>query len=173
MKRLLFICFCIGLLAHPAYTYEKCVALGKNYNNGSAAIPTCSTDWLSSRADWTATCTTEYERFYRPDPEEEGYYEMVTTPSFTVRGVAGCSKSGGTVGTTTKDILPTLDDKEDANNNKCWCKMLIPAVSQWVYLKSYASDGIGSCAKSCAYRCGEAMTNNETFKTTMFSVLSQ
>lgn len=171
MKRFLFICFCIGLSARPAYTYEKCVALGGEYG---APETTCTTDWLSARADWTATCTTTYRR---PTPDPDDYYsttEQVTTPSFTVRGVAGCSKSGGTVGTTTKDILPTLDDKDNANNDECWCKMLIPAVSQWVYLKSYTGNGgIGSCAKSCAYRCGEAMTNNATFKATMFSVLSQ
>lgn len=158
----------------PAYTYEKCVALGgKNFNYGTP-VTTCTTDWLDSRADWTATCTTTYRR-QTPDPDDSYVSsENVTTPSFTVRGVAGCSRSSGTAGTTTIDILPTLNYADDGNDNKCWCKMLTPAVSQWVYLRAYSGDsGAGSCAKSCAYRCGEAMTNNETFKTTMFSVLSQ
>ena len=167
MKRLLFICFCIGLLAHPAYTYEKCVALGgKNFSYGTPET-TCTTDWLSARADWTATCTTTYRRL-TPDPDDNySATEQVTTPSFTVRGVAGCSKSGGTAYTTTTDILTTLTTASDENNNKCWCKMVTPVVSKWVYIRSY--EHIGSCAKSCAYRCEEAMANNATFRDTLFT----
>ncbi|MBR2393776.1 MAG: hypothetical protein IKB05_04790 [Alphaproteobacteria bacterium] len=123
---------------------------------------TCTSGLTDKRLDWISTCNSVYS-----PSVYEGYDAMFETGNYTVRGVAGCSKSGGTAYTTTTDILTTLTTASDENNNKCWCKMVTPVVSKWVYIRSY--EHIGSCAKSCAYRCEEAMANNATFRDTLFS----
>ncbi|MBQ3039068.1 MAG: hypothetical protein IJD41_00735 [Alphaproteobacteria bacterium] len=156
---------CLLLLFVPvsAFAALKCAPLWYmgTKMEGTTQI-TCTSGLTDKRLDWISTCNSVYS---------PGLYEgsdaMFETGDYTVRGVAGCSKSGGTAYTTTTDILTTLTTASDGNNNKCWCKMVTPVVSKWVYIRSY--EHIGSCAKSCAYRCEEAMANNDTFRDTLFT----
>ena len=90
----------------------------------------------------------------------------VTCGGVSVQGVAFCgSQSGGSQGatSTTVTISSTVD-----NNKYCWCKMVSPAVSSWVF----ASDLPGSsCYNVCPYQCAYAI-NDASFRSGMFGSLS-
>ena len=90
----------------------------------------------------------------------------VTCGGVSVQGVAFCgSQSGGSQGatSTTVTISSTVD-----NNKYCWCKMVSPAVSSWVF----ASDLPGSsCYNGCPYHCAYAI-NDASFRSGMFGSLS-
>ncbi|MBP3316553.1 MAG: hypothetical protein J6L70_03065 [Alphaproteobacteria bacterium] len=140
----------------------RCVPMGYPGTKSDVISYICTSGLTDKRLDWISTCNIIYEGTDITKDFETG--------DFTVRGVAGCSKSGGTAYTTTTDILTTLTTASDGNNNKCWCKMVTPVVSKWVYIRSYSN--AGSCAKSCAYRCEEAMAGNDTFRNTLFSSMT-
>ena len=80
--------------------------------------------------------------------------------------VGFCSSQGGSTGTTAA-FLPT-SSTNISNNIYCWCKMVSPAVSSWVF----ASDLPGSsCYNGCPYHCAYAI-NDASFRSGMFGSLS-
>ncbi|MBR2393107.1 MAG: hypothetical protein IKB05_01300 [Alphaproteobacteria bacterium] len=127
MKKLLTITAIGAILATPATAVQKCVAL-------DASSTTCTSTPTAGNADWSATCTTN-------------------GTSVPIKGIAMCSnqKADATYGTS--DAITTVSDSSDTTNKYCWCKMVEPAVSSWVYLGavSSASFCVYSCSYSCAY----------------------
>ncbi len=92
-----------------------------------------------------------------------------TCGGIKIQGVAFCgSQKGGSAGATTESV--TTSSNPD-NNKYCWCKMVSPAVSSWVF--SYSGLSAGSCATTCAYGCalGAGQTNS-AFRSALFSGLS-
>ena len=92
----------------------------------------------------------------------------VTCGGVSVQGVAFCgSQSGGSQGatSTTVTISSTVD-----NNKYCWCKMVSPAVSRWVFHGAVTSAGY--CANRCAHSCALYAQANASFRSAMFGSLS-
>lgn len=87
-----------------------------------------------------------------------------TRDRLPVEGVAICASSSGT----TASSLSVSPDP--TKNGFCWCRLISPAVSQWVYsgLAAYHEDCLGDCAEECA----ASLASDSTFRTRIFSNLS-
>ena len=109
---------------------------------------TCTSSYgATGQSNWSATCG-----------------------GIKIQGVAFCgSQKGGSAGATTESV--TTSSNPD-NNKYCWCKMVSPAVSSWVFY-NYPSTTAGVCATTCAYGCalGAGQTNS-AFRSALFSGLS-
>ena len=91
-----------------------------------------------------------------------------TCGGVSIQGVAFCgSQDGGSTGATT-DAVTTSSTSD--NNKYCWCKMVSPAVSSWVF---YGDRGSASnCARLCARICASYAASNASFRSALFSNLS-
>ena len=91
-----------------------------------------------------------------------------TCGGIEIQGVAFCgSRNGGSIGTKSETV--TTSSTSD-NNKYCWCKMVSPAVSSWVFSFSYTD--AGSCANNCATNCGINARGNSAWRSALFSGLS-
>ena len=95
-----------------------------------------------------------------------------TCGGIEIQGVAFCgSRKGGSMGATTESV--TTSSTSD-NNKYCWCKMVSPAVSSWVFL--YSRPSVGSCAYYCANSCANYSAyyaqSGSAFRSALFSGLS-
>ena len=129
-----------------AHAVTKCVALNSS--------TTCTSDDTQYRGhtDWAATCTTN----------------GVSTP---IRGIGICSstRGGSTVATATE--LDTSYGPDE--NHNCWCRMISPAVSRWVFNRSDLT--AGDCAYECAYSCAFGVRDPDhfaDFRAALFGSLS-
>ena len=108
---------------------------------------TCtSTSGALGQSNWSATCG-----------------------GIEIQGVGFCgSQKGGSAGAPTETVMisSTADDNID-----CWCKMVSPAVSSWVFY-NYPSTSAGYCAFNCAYDCANAARYNASVRSALFSGLS-
>ena len=98
------------------------------------------------------------------------YYSnwSATCGGIEIQGVVFCSSTNaGSVGTTTEKIVATAENED---NKYCWCKMVSPAVSSWVYGGSFTNGA--ACANKCAYHCAETTKNSSAFRSGLFSGLS-
>lgn len=147
MKKLLTLTAVGAILSTPASAVQKCVALDKNDTQ-------CTSSYSSYRgkANWEATCTTN----------------GVSVP---IKGIAACSQEAGPVpGAVNFDdsqvaieLLPTVASNGMYNNNNCWCRIISPAISRWVYTgETYAdvADCTYNCAKECAYMIADKRSEN-------------
>ena len=100
-----------------------------------------------------------------------GYYRSnwsATCGGIEIQGVVFCSsRNAGSVGTTTEEIVAASGDTE---NRYCWCKMVSPAVSSWVYGGSFEKGT--TCTTQCAYHCAENSKDSSAFRSGLFSGLS-
>lgn len=81
----------------------------------------------------------------------------------SIEGVAICASSSGT----TASSLTVSSDP--TKNGYCWCRLISPAVSQWVYIGGmYHED----CLVDCAAECAGGLASASTFRTRIFSNLS-
>ncbi len=90
--------------------------------------------------------------------------DMTWTANFDygdVSGIAVCNDTSGSWGVAS----PQYDFESGTTGAKCWCKMLSPARSAWVYNGSYNS--ASQCATSCAY-CVNYVSSNADFRGGMF-----
>ena len=91
-----------------------------------------------------------------------------TCGGIAIQGVAFCgSQKGSSAGVKSKTV--TTSSTSDDNKN-CWCKMVSPAVSSWVFADSEAS--AGNCAYYCAGSCAARAQYNSAFRAALFSGLS-
>ena len=132
------------IMTPPASAVTKCVAL-------NSSSTTCTSDDTQYRGhtDWAATCTTN----------------GVSTP---ISGIGICSSTEGAsrhATATELDMSSTVDE-----NLNCWCKMVSPAVSSWVFLISLPS--AGACAMGCAFSCAFNARIIPSFRSALFGSLS-
>ena len=91
-----------------------------------------------------------------------------TCGGIEIQGVSFCgSQAGGSTGKTSETVT-TSSTSDD--NRYCWCKMVSPAVSSWVFRNSGVS--AGGCAISCANSCAGGARAISTFRSALFSGLS-
>ena len=92
-----------------------------------------------------------------------------TCGGIEIQGVAFCgSQNGGSIGTKSETV--TTSSVSD-DNKYCWCKMVSPAVSSWVFY-NYSSTSAGYCAYNCAYDCATGARNYSALRSALFSGLS-
>ena len=85
-----------------------------------------------------------------------------------VTGISSCTNISGTSGQVRERVEPTTSSGED--NYYCWCKMISPAISKWVFSTSFQSSG--SCAIYCGNECLEDLLHGGAFQRSLFSNLS-
>ena len=148
MKKI-FLLTAVGLtLAVPADGVQKCVAL-----NSSTTTCTTTPSNYNTMAEWAATCTTG-------------------GTSVPVSGVWACSSEGdgslvaGDIysGTLLKSIAA------EVSQAYCYCRLISPAVSSWVYVTRYTSRM--SCQQGCPTACAGNIISSSAFRTSVFSNLS-
>jgi len=143
MKRSIFILLGMGILTGGAHAVQKCVAL-------DASTTTCTSTPANGNADWSATCTTN-------------------GTSVPIKGIAMCSNQAADAQYGTSDAIKTVSGTTDTTNVNCWCKMVEPAVSSWVFIGAYSS--AGSCASGCSYFCAGSARSVSAFRSALFSSL--
>ncbi len=143
MKRSIFILLGMGILTGGAHAVQKCVAL-------DASTTTCTSTAASGNADWSATCTTN-------------------GTSVPIKGIAMCSNQAADATYGTSDAITTVSSTSDTTNVNCWCKMVEPAVSSWVFIYAYTS--AGHCAANCSGNCAHSARYNSAFRSALFSSL--
>ena len=132
-----------AISAAPAHAVTKCVALNSN--------TTCTSDYsqYQNHTDWAATCTTN----------------GVSTP---ISGIGICSSTSDS---STSQTATELDTSSTSDDNKyCWCRMISPAVSRWVFSNALSSGSY--CAMNCANVCAHNVLIRAAFRTALFGSLS-
>ena len=157
MKKLLILTAVGAILAAPAMAVQKCVKL--------TVSSTCAAPGYSQAykyIDWSATCTTNGNEI-------------------PIQGIGVCSTSVPTdyesdseaSELVVADTIASGSSDDDTTRLGCWCKMVSPAVSKWVFLLNYTNNEYEDCAPYCALACGARMKGNNTkFKAALFSNLS-
>ena len=77
-------------------------------------------------------------------------WSVAMTDGNTVHGYGLCTVIPGTFATVNTGVADTAD-----TGTNCFCKMMGPATSYWVYSAAFASDS--DCASGCAAKCGNYM----------------
>lgn len=144
MKKLLTLTAVGAILATPAAAVQKCVAL-------DASTTTCTSTSTKGNADWSATCTTN-------------------DTSVPIKGIAMCSNQQADTTDGTSDAITTVSSSTDTTNMYCWCKMVEPAVSPWIYVSQTVS--ASECASLCSYVCAGRIRNNSTYRSVLFGSLA-
>ncbi len=125
----------------------------------AASIPSAYAVTKCVKLTSSTTCTTS---------SGNGSNWSATCGGIEIQGVAFCgSQDGGSIGATTETV--TTSSNSD-NNKYCWCKMVSPAVSSWVF--SYSYPYAGTCATSCAGYCASRAQLASVFRSGLFSGLS-
>jgi len=82
--------------------------------------------------------------------------------SQNISGDAACNAISGTANTANTGLFTTTSDE----GSNCWCEMLSPAHSYWIFAQAFASDA--ACASGCASQCATLVKTSSTFRTGMF-----
>ena len=152
MKNIVMLSAILAVVSVPAAAVQKCVALGSGTTcaatGGLSRPPT-------GKADWELTCRTN-------------------STSVAVHGVGVCAATSGTTSSPVDSLSTTACfstgscPASEGDARYCWCRMLSPALSQWVAIQvSFASES--ACLYNCAARCYQSLINEQTFRTALFS----
>ena len=140
MKKHLFIAglICVATIP-PASAVTKCV---KQPSSSSTCTYVNPGNYV---VDWTSNCIT-------------------SGTSIAIRGISQCSStSGSSIGQT----ATSLEISDGTDDEHCWCKMISPAVSSWVFAR-----GSAFCAYDCALYCANRARSDASFRSALFSNLS-
>ena len=125
----------------PAYAVTKCVKL--------TSSTTCSyVNPGNYVVDWTSNCTS-------------------SGTSVAISGISQCSSTSGSSNGQKATVLEISGGTDDKH---CWCKMVSPAVSSWVFSRSRPS--ADDCASNCADFCAHFAAYYSAFQSGLFSGLS-
>ncbi|MBE6459887.1 MAG: hypothetical protein E7009_02790 [Alphaproteobacteria bacterium] len=142
MKKILFFCAVIAMstMTVMANVY-KCT-----YYDSSATVEMDST--ADTKADWSGTLTN------------------LDGTTVRMEGVVSCSKNRGSAIGATVDVLTTATSDESTSHLNCWCKMVRPFVSKWVYV-AY-SGSTARCARYCSHHCATFIRDDATVRDALF-----
>ncbi len=146
MKRTLSVMVILCCLACPGvgYALTKCVQLGTGTSCDQPDLGS-----LQYSVDWGTSCHNSNNGNGR----------------ISISGIGACSSSSGSFGTrlsristgyTASDTDPTSTD----DNKYCWCRILEPAVSYWMYVANFST--ASRCHSDCAVACGESIGGTST-----------
>lgn len=156
MKKLLLLTAAATIIAAPATAVQKCVALDASGRTCYAGTAT------SYYINWTSQC--------------DNY--IVGTPRFDVSGVGYCWLLNPENGPSSPISWKSFSSAYASGGSNCWCQMLSPAVSGYVYAKTF--DSQIKCNESCSSACAvgfygiaaDAQGINPKYQTHMFQNLS-
>ena len=149
MKNIVMLSAILAVVSVPAAAVQKCVALGRGTTceapGGLSRPPT-------GKADWSLTCTTN-------------------STSVTVNGIGVCA---GQVGNSTpldsltiSTCFSTGSCPASGDAVYCYCRMVSPALSQWVALQmAFASES--TCLQNCASTCHQNLIDDRAVRTALF-----
>ncbi len=110
--------------------------------------PQCSVEVVRGLIDWVGTCT----------------------DGSTFNGLAGCSNVAGAVQYETISKLTLQNSSTDNSGNRyCWCRMVSPAVSDWVYLADFGDSA--DCSYWCSFQCGNSYRHQPGLNAAIVSTL--
>ena len=151
MKNIVMLSVILAVVSVPAAAVQKCVALGSGTTcaatGGLSRPPT-------GKADWELTCRTN-------------------STSVAVHGIGVCAATDGTTSSPvdslyTSKCFSTGSCPASGDAVICWCRMLSPALSQWVYSGlHYRSEA--QCMYNCAADCYQYIINEQILRTALFS----
>ena len=152
MKNIVMLSVILAVVSVPAAAVQKCVALGRGT---TCEAPRGLSQSPTGKTDWKLTCTTNRE-------------------SVTVSGIGVCASVLGPTSSpvnslfTSECVSSASCPASVGNAIYCWCRMLSPALSQWVAIQlSFASES--ACLYNCAARCYQNLIDQQTFRTALFS----
>ena len=150
MKNIVMLSAILAVVSVPAAAVQKCVALGSR--------TTCEAPGRLSRpptrlADWELTCTTNRE-------------------SVTVKGIGVCAAMRGEAGELKNSLdITTCSSATGCPADlavNCWCRMLSPALSQWMH-SGLTHTTEYDCMYNCAAECYQYIINEQILRTALFS----
>ncbi|MBE6460051.1 MAG: hypothetical protein E7009_03665 [Alphaproteobacteria bacterium] len=106
---------------------------------------------LAAPATAVQKCVNLPFNIYEADEQSYfGYNEWeLRYPNIVIQGIAACSSDAGN---------PRDEIELDPNSDYfyCWCKMITPAVSKWVYANAEYDefDSLEECSAMCSFQCG-------------------
>ena len=137
-----------GILAtsiiQPATAVTKCVAL--NSTNTECWEPSAP----SNGSEWWAKCSTN----------------GITTT--TIRGIGVCSSTPNPSGNPVTSIQYSTNPSE---NKECWCRMISPAVSQWVHYDN-PNTSAEYCARMCSIVCSKHLPISRDYRGSFFESMT-
>lgn len=147
MKKI-FAFILIFMVAYAAHATTMCV-----HSDSYVATLVRSRDGLSTTvgADGKFTVTFDY------------FTSSLNTS--VLDGVAACNEITGTANTADGTVSTSTSD----TGQNCWCSMVMPLVSDWVYSGAYASDA--ACASNCTTACANNVKTSATFRGAMFEAV--
>lgn len=127
MKKYIIICLALIFPVASANAIRRCVAL-------DASLSKCSADGYDGRVEWTGDCITNGVDAH-------------------LYGVSACSSMGVPAENSILRSELSFDSNNVDNNKNCWCRILMPAVSNWAYAGAFPNtdDCVLQCANECAY----------------------
>ncbi len=141
MRKFLFGIFFVFLFGTVANAVTKCV-----YRYASSECSVYSAKYGSS--EWAVSCGGK-----------------------KVFGVGACSfnfaSNMGNSGVVTGSAFVALRDETIVDNKYCWCRMMYPLVSYWIY--AVAFDSPVACMHGCAQRCAEFFVGRSNFTSVMYA----
>ncbi len=151
MKNIVMLSAILAVVSVPAAAVQKCVALG---SGTTCAAPGGLSRPPTRLADWKLTCTTNRE-------------------SVTVKGIGVCAATRGEAGALEDSLDITLCSSAtgcgpDGLALNCWCRMLSPAVSQWMH-SGLSHTTEYDCMRNCAAECYQYIINEQILRTALFS----
>jgi hypothetical protein len=141
-------CFIVLVFSASAYAAAvKCIAM----NSSSTCVNTYNQDGYNAepgQSDWGSKCGSVY-----------------------VHGVSACGKNPNqSIGWVTDSV--SLDG-DVSKNTACFCKLVQPVVSRWVYAenRSTAGDCAWWCQNACAGKLNDTSGTNQTFHNSILGTL--
>ena len=149
MKNIVMLSAILAVVSVPAAAVQKCVALGRGT---TCAAPGKLSNPPTGKADWELTCTTNRE-------------------SVTVNGIGVCA---GQVGNSTpldsltiSACFSTGQCPAEGEARNCWCRMVSPALSQWVY-SGLVYRSQSECLNYCASTCYQYLIDKQELRDRLF-----
>ncbi len=91
-------------------------------------------------------------------------WEVNMNDGITVKGKALCSEMPGVKDQVNTGVADTVD-----SGLNCFCKMMAPATSYWVYLQGYET--AASCESGCSNICGDHMATDRSFRSAVYEAI--
>ncbi len=138
------------LTALPAIAATRCVP--STFVECDVSVDTMDAFGLhSSNSNWYSVCI----------KGNETSLDQATV----IKGVFLCAADSGNHG----DAAIAPDAGDYSHDNQCWCKMIQPAISKWIYYGRVTGDT--PCDSFCASRCSDGFTWDNAFRNAFFSNL--
>lgn len=97
-------------------------------------------------------CSSNYEQYYY---KTQWHAVCPATTGNPVSGIGVCAKTTGTWDQNEVTVRDSLEISGTTSENvNCWCRLVSPAVSQWVYWGKHNQSQ--QCEIACAYGCAHS-----------------